>query len=259
MVLCVVNLIFGITSFVNDLTYLSGTATVFAVGSFMLPIILAMPIIALVRILNKPYKYWIQLGVNSIALSLFAFNFLRGFFSVLSISLYTYSDFEIVYAVTSIVYNIWLIVFSVIFLVLGIIASTLMMKRKKACDVLYIVIIALSFFLYVLMFSIGGGYKPSGSGIVLIFLMLFELALAIVNAVERESIEELNEFLNAIEHRYKKVYASISKYLDARQADMNNVSKKTTKDKDANDNQPDDSGFEEKIWEERGMIFSNKE
>ena len=101
--------------------------------------------------------------------------------------------------------------------------------------------------------------EPSASMIVTIILMIVELGLAIVNIIERETPEELNEFLDSIEHRYKKLYNSLSKYLDARQAAVNNVAKKTTKDTDANDIQPDNDYVEERVWEERGMIFSNKE
>lgn len=266
MVFCVLNLIFNITAFAEEATYLdlydTGSAIIYVVSAITIPIILAMPIISMIRVLKKPYKYWIQFSVNSIAISLFAFTFLRGFLTLLQISLYSsLDDFYYKFVVIgSIAYSVWLIVFSVIFLVLGIIASSLMMKRKKACDVLYIIIIGLSFILYLLMFSTMGGYEPSATMVATIILMLVELGFAIVNAIERESIEEFNEFLDSIEHRYKRLYNSLSRYFDARQASANNVTKKTTKDTDANDNQQDDNAYqEEKIWEERGMIFSNKE
>ena len=263
MVFCVLNLIFSITAFADEAPYLdsSHSAIIYAISSITVPIILATPIINMIRILKKPYKYWIQLGVNSIAISLFAFTFLRGFLNVLQISLYSGLDdfYDTIITVGSIVYSVWLIVFSIIFLVLGIIASGLMMKRKKACDILYIVIIGLAFFLYIMMFSTVSGYEPSASMVATIILMLVELGFAIVNVIERETIEEFNEFLDSIEHRYKRLYNSLSRYFDARQASMNNVTKKTTKDTDAKDTQPDNNYVEEKIWEERGMIFSNKE
>ena len=259
MVLCALNLILGIASMVRTMTslidYFDEEELIITMSSVLIPIVLWIPFFTMIRILNKPYKYWIQLGVNAIAISMFAFTFLRGLFNVIILSI-GYS-----YDVSSIVLSSWSILFSIIFFVFGIIASKAMMKRRKICDIFYVIIIGISFLLYIATaFLSMGGSEPNVGMVAIILLLTSELALAIANLIERESIEEFNEFLDAIEHKYQRLYTILTRNLEARQSSINNVSKKTTKDSDANDNQQDDNAYqEEKIWEERGMIFSNKE
>lgn len=205
-----------------------------------------------IRTIFKPYKYWMDMACNAFALGMFSFMVLRGGGALISYFI-NHSSTMIPFAVIN-------LFFGVMFFILGIIASKMVIKRRRPAGFFYMGIVVGGTLIYLMTFF-GMHVNMSGSSLLvnipfIVFLGL-ESAFAVINAFTVETPSELDSFLNSIERRHPRLYKMIVKAYSGKVNTANNQVAPGVQDQATDVEETDE--FVERTWTERGMVFSNKE
>ena len=209
-----------------------------------------------IRSIIKPFKYWMDLACNSFAIGTFLLMFVSGVSTIL-ISI-AYSSTGI--TSSSLPMGIFYTLVGIAFFVLGIVASKMVMKRRRPASFFYMGIIVGGTMIYLAMYFANSAVldgKSVVANIPFILLLALESAFAVINAFTVETPSELDSFLNSIERRHPRLYNMIVKAYSGKVNTANNQVAPDVQDQATDVEETDE--FVERTWTERGMVFSNKE